>query len=123
MAEIQVWQDIGVRNERFGKQETQGGGLDRAAQIKRAAFEVVRQIGHDHLAHAVTRGPIQDQSKRAFGIMLADEDNRALEEGASQLSTIEKQLPLQKIFCFRHILKQIWMKIAPCQNFVFGMPN
>jgi hypothetical protein len=60
-----------------------------------------RRLGGGCLAFAgfadvVPRGSVQDQPERALEIMLADQDDAALEERTLQLAVIQQQLAFER---------------------------
>jgi hypothetical protein len=52
--------------------------------------------------------------------VLADEDDRVLEERAAQLAAVEKQLPFQECILRRHIAKSI--SSLPCSQSGLNLP-
>src|ERR1019366_339477 len=96
MFEVQVRHHVRVGNEIIRVQKTQRGGLHRPAEIQRRFLECVGQIGDDHFADGLAERTVEDETERAFGIVLADEDDGALEERTAKLSAVEQQLAFEK---------------------------
>ena len=61
-------------------QITQSTGLHRPAHIQRRTFEGVRQISHDQITDGLAQRTIQNEAKRAFSVVLANEDNCTLKK-------------------------------------------
>ena len=94
VAEAEIGHHVGVRQEGVGVQIAQGLRLDGAAEKKRLLLEHGGQVGHERFADLVFRGAVEHQAKGAFGIVLADEQDGAVKEGALQLAVVEEQLAL-----------------------------
>jgi hypothetical protein len=95
MAEFEVGHDAGIRQEIVRMQKAEGGKLDGTAKEKRLVLELFREVGDDHFAQLVAAGTVQDEAESAFGVMLADEENGALEERTGQLPAVQQQLAFQ----------------------------
>jgi hypothetical protein len=78
-------------------EKAQDAGLNGAAQVNGLLFERVGQIGHDHVADVAASRVVEDQPESALGVVLANQDDGAMEKGAVQFSAIQKQLPLAGI--------------------------
>ena len=84
---------VGPENVRM--QKTQRRRLHRPAQMQGQILERVWQISHHHFTHLVATGLIQHQAERAFGIMLADEHDGAVEVRTAQFPAVQQELPFQ----------------------------
>src|SRR5687767_10485922 len=69
--------------------------LHWTAKVKWLLFDAGGQIGHEGVPDFVGSGAIEDQTEGAFGIVLANEDNGAMEERALQLPLIQNELALE----------------------------
>jgi hypothetical protein len=78
-------------------EKAEDAGLDRAANVKGLLLEGLGQIGDDGVADLAAGRAIENQAQRAGGIVLADEDDGAMEEGAVEFPAIEKQAALQEL--------------------------
>jgi hypothetical protein len=107
MTQTQIGQDVGVGDEGVGMQKAQRRGLHRPAQVERTAFELLRQVSHNHLAGVAARGPVQHQSERPFGVMLANQHHRPLKERPAQLPAIQQQLAFHECFALRHPIQSL----------------
>ena len=120
MAEGEVGQYVGLRQEGVGVKETEGAGLDRAAEVEGRIPEGIGQVGHDHLANLASERAVEHQAEGAIGVVLADEDDRALEKRAAQLPAIQQELALQKFRFVRHGLLRVmclnWRRLATVAN-------
>ena len=121
MAEAQIRDDVGVRNKGIAIEVTQGRGLDRTTEEKRKFLQGIGQIGDDHFTDVAAGSAVQDEAESAFGIVLADQQNGALEERTLQLAAIEQQLSFEECLGVRHTavkshLNEIWMNFLQCQN-------
>src|SRR2546423_10487496 len=107
-------------------QITQSLSLNRPPQEKDLIFENIRQIGHHGLSHFIIGGAVEHQSKRAFRIVLANENHGAMEKRPAKLPVVQDQLPLQrfarllhqpsKTACDRLAALAISFTFAACQN-------
>ena len=102
MPQAQVRDYVGVGKKGVRMEKAQGGGLNRAAEVEREAFQRLRQVGNDHFPHVVSRGPVKHQAEGTFGVMLADEHHGALKKGAPQFAAVEQQLSFQESLHLRH---------------------
>src|SRR5436190_7507559 len=102
MPEIEVGNDVGVRNEGVGMQIAERGGLDRAAQIELVLFDGIGEISNEDVADFVFGGIGQDEAERALGIVVANEDDRTVKERPAKLSAIQKQLAPEGLEYFGH---------------------
>ena len=80
MLEIQIWDDIGVRQIIFRMQKTHYLPLHRPANRQVLFLNTLWQILHDHLSHRLIHRPIQHQSEGPLLVVLAQQDHRAVEE-------------------------------------------
>ena len=100
--EVEVRQHAGVRQEGVRVQIAQGLRLHGAAEKERLVLQRVGQIRDDRLADFLVRRPVDHQAERALRVVLADEDDGAVEAGAGQLSAIEEELAFQRFEFARH---------------------
>jgi hypothetical protein len=70
----------------------EGVGLDGTANVDYFFFELLGKVRDEDVADRVFCGLIQNQSESAIGIVVADQDDRAMKNGAAQLAAIEQQL-------------------------------
>ena len=81
MAEVEVGQDVRVGQKLVGVQIAEGRRLDRSTQIQRLIFQIVVHVGHDHITHLISAGPVQHQAKRPVGVVLQPADLRQTDVG------------------------------------------
>ena len=102
MAEVQVGHDVGLRHEIVGMQVAERLGLDGAAEEEGLLLEQFRHVRHQRFAHFRARVAVQHQAEGAFGVVLANEQDRPVEKRPAQLPVIEKQLAFQRLFVCAH---------------------
>src|SRR5664279_2630685 len=107
MAQAQIRSHVSGQEQCVRVEKTQRRRLDRPAEEERAVLQGLRQIGDNRVADALARGAVEHQPERPLRVVLADEDDRVLEERAAQLPTVEEQLPFQEFVLLRHIAKTI----------------
>src|SRR5882724_12275499 len=116
MAEGKVRNHVRIRNETVGMQEAQGAGLHRAADVEGKFLERLGQVSHDHLANLAAGTPVEHEAESAFGIVLADEDDGALEKRAAQLPAVQQQLAFQKFFRVTHAHPNLHHFLYSCKS-------
>jgi len=73
------------------------------------------RVGLDErLTHRVRRGPVQNQSERTIGIVLAYQHDGAMKKRAVQFAAIEQQLAFQRWHSFFHGVNYI--RVTPSQD-------
>ena len=80
MAEGEVGHDVGVGKEWGGVEIAKGGGLDGAAQVNAEFFDGVGEVSDEDFANFVGAGLIENESEGAVRVMLANEDDGAVEK-------------------------------------------
>src|ERR1700722_4368770 len=103
MAEFEIGHDDFARQKIVRVQKAERGKLDGAAEKKGLFLEPLGQISDDHFSKFVAGGTIKDEAEGAFGIVLADEKDGALEKGAAQLPAVQQQLAFQIFSDLRHV--------------------
>ena len=83
--------------------------LHRPAEEQRRFPERVGQVGHEHLADLVAGGAVQHQAERALGVVLADENDRAVKKRAAQTAAVQQQSAFEKFYRLAHC----WSQFAP----------
>jgi hypothetical protein len=83
-------------------EKAQDAGLDGAAQEKGLLFEGLGQVGHQRVAHLAAGRPVENEAESAFGIVLANQDDGAMEKGAVQFAAVQEQLALPGFGGFGH---------------------
>ena len=102
MTEIEVGHDAGSGQKLIRVEETQGGKLDWTAEKKGLDFQLLREVGDNHFAKFVAAGTVENEAEGAFRVVLADEDDRALEKRAAQAAIIQEQLAFEIFINLTH---------------------
>lgn len=79
VAEAEIGHHVGVGQEGVGVQVAQGLGLDGAAEEERLLLEDGGEVDHECVADLVFRGAVEDEAEGAFRVVLADEQDGAVE--------------------------------------------
>ena len=80
MAQIEVGHDVGVRKEIIGVKGAECGGLNGPTEMEVEICDGFGEISDKDFADFILAGLIEDEAKGALGIMLANENNRAIEK-------------------------------------------
>src|SRR6266545_4892 len=102
MIEVEVEHDVGLGEIGIAVEKTQGLRLHWTSQEQRHLLEDFRQLGHQGLAHLVARLPVEHQAKRSLHIVLADQNDAAMEKGSLKPAVVEEQLAFQRWLRCRH---------------------
>ena len=102
MPEIEVVNDVGIRDESVGMQIAERGGLDRAAEKQLVLFDGVGEVSDEDITNFVFGGIGQDKAERALGVVMANENDRTVKERPAKLSAIQKQLAPEGLEYFGH---------------------
>ena len=84
-------------------QKAQRRRLHRPAEEQRRFLERVGQVGHDDCADLVAGGAVEHEAKRALGVVLADENDGAVEKRAVQLAAVQQQLAFEEFSVRAHV--------------------
>ena len=91
----------------------EGGGLDRAAEVDAQFFDGVGEVRDENFTDFVGAGLVEDEAEGAVGIVLADEDDGAVKDGAMQLAAIQKEFSFERLEFFSRFFSHMgWGECA-----------
>jgi hypothetical protein len=102
MAEVEVGHDVGVGKEIVGVKVAEGAGLNGAPEVEVKIFDGVREISDQDFANFILAGLIEDEAKGALGVMLANENDGAIEKRTAQLPAIQQQFAFERLEFVSH---------------------
>ena len=77
-------------------------GLHRAAKKQRRFLERVGQVGDDHFADGFAERAVEHETERALGVVLANQNDRALKKRTAQIAAVQQQFAFEKFLRLAH---------------------
>ena len=81
---------------------TKGSGLDGAAKVEVEFFDAVGKVRDEDFANFIWAGLIENKAEGPLGVVLADKNDRAVEEGAAELAAVQEQLATKRLEFISH---------------------
>jgi hypothetical protein len=92
--------------------------LHGPAKEKWRFLQCAGEVRDDGFADLILGGSVEDQAEGALGVVLANQDNRAMEKRAAQLSVVQNQLAFERFLGVVHCNFSSVPETCPQSNLV-----